>query len=82
MEAWATAFVTGVDQALNQRSILQNEFLDAIITKDASSLQKPPATIEIPPSITDTAIDDVSVKAVTLMQSLVPLILYEKTCCS
>ncbi|KAF2867991.1 DNA damage response protein RcaA [Massariosphaeria phaeospora] len=45
MEAWATDFVTGVDQALKQRSIQQNEFLDAILTKDASSLQKPPAEV-------------------------------------
>ncbi|KAJ4373889.1 hypothetical protein N0V83_002628 [Neocucurbitaria cava] len=49
MEEWATTFVTGVDQALNQRSVLQNEFLDVIITKDRSSLQRPPA------EVTDTA---------------------------
>ncbi|KAL6712462.1 hypothetical protein ACN47E_000339 [Coniothyrium glycines] len=42
MEAWATNFVPGVDQALNQRSILQNEFLDVIVTKDRASLQRPP----------------------------------------
>ncbi|KAF1841454.1 uncharacterized protein K460DRAFT_291612 [Cucurbitaria berberidis CBS 394.84] len=45
MEEWAAAFVTGVDQALNQRSILQNEFLDVIITKDRGSLQRPPAEV-------------------------------------
>ncbi|KAF2675628.1 hypothetical protein K458DRAFT_324211 [Lentithecium fluviatile CBS 122367] len=55
LQDWATRFVTGVDQALNQRSILQNEFLDAIITKDISSLQRPPSeTMEVdfsmPPS--------------------------------
>lgn len=43
LQDWATGFVTGVDQALNQRSILQNEFLDAIVSKDVSSLQRPPA---------------------------------------
>jgi hypothetical protein len=43
MEEWAANFVTGVDQALGQRSMLQNEFLDAIITKDRASLQRPPA---------------------------------------
>ncbi|KAF2790967.1 hypothetical protein K505DRAFT_73342 [Melanomma pulvis-pyrius CBS 109.77] len=41
-EEWATSFVTGVDRILKQRSIQQNEFLDAIITNDASSLRKPP----------------------------------------
>jgi hypothetical protein len=51
MEQWATDFVTGVDQALNQRSIQQNEFLDAIVTKDISSLQRPPPEIEVPSSM-------------------------------
>ncbi|KAF2823319.1 hypothetical protein CC86DRAFT_372314 [Ophiobolus disseminans] len=50
MEEWAANFVTGVDQALNQRSILQNEFLDVIITKDRASLQRPPAEIVNTPS--------------------------------
>ena len=45
LQDWATNFVTGVDQALNQRSILQNEFLDAIVSKDTSSLRRPPAQI-------------------------------------
>jgi hypothetical protein len=45
MEEWAANFVTGVDQALNQRSVLQNEFLDVIITKDRASLQRPPAEV-------------------------------------
>ena len=39
---WAAEFMNGVDRALNQRSIFQNEFLDIIITKDRSALQKPP----------------------------------------
>jgi hypothetical protein len=42
MEEWAVRFVTGVDRTLNQRSILQNEFLDVVITKDRASLQRPP----------------------------------------
>ncbi|KAF2110131.1 hypothetical protein BDV96DRAFT_221309 [Lophiotrema nucula] len=46
LEEWATSFVIGIEQALNQRSIQQNEFLDAIITNDASSLQKPPSEVE------------------------------------
>jgi hypothetical protein len=46
MEQWATDFVTDVDQALNQRSIQQNEFLNAILTKDTSSLQRPPTELE------------------------------------
>jgi hypothetical protein len=50
MEAWAAAFVIDVDQALNQRSVLQNEFLDAIISKDRSSLQRPPAEVVNKPS--------------------------------
>jgi hypothetical protein len=50
MEEWAASFVTGVDQALNQRSILQNEFLDVIITKDRASLQRPPAEVASIPS--------------------------------
>ena len=45
MEEWAATFVTGVDQALGQRSVLQNEFLDVIITKDRASLQRPPADL-------------------------------------
>jgi hypothetical protein len=50
MEAWAMSFVTGVDQALGQRSVLQNEFLDVIITKDRASLQRPPAEVTDIPS--------------------------------
>ncbi|KAG9189783.1 hypothetical protein G6011_06651 [Alternaria panax] len=48
MEEWATNFVTGVDQALGQRSVLQNEFLDVIITKDRTTLQRPPAEVNTP----------------------------------
>jgi hypothetical protein len=50
MEGWAARFVTGVDQALNQRSILQNEFLDVIVTKDRASLQRPSAEVASIPS--------------------------------
>lgn len=50
MEEWAAAFVPGVDQALHQRSLLQNEFLDVIITKDRVSLQRPPAEVADIPS--------------------------------
>lgn len=50
MEEWAAGFVTGVDQALRQRSILQNEFLDAIMTKDRAPLQRSPAEIVNIPS--------------------------------
>ncbi|KAF2034393.1 hypothetical protein EK21DRAFT_56577 [Setomelanomma holmii] len=45
MEEWAANFVIGTDQSLNQRSILQNEFLDVILTKDCASLQRPPLEI-------------------------------------
>jgi hypothetical protein len=56
MEEWAAKFVTGVDQTLNQRSILQNEFLDVIITKDRASLQRPPTeTASIPSTVPETA---------------------------
>ncbi|KAL1612697.1 hypothetical protein SLS60_000926 [Paraconiothyrium brasiliense] len=51
LEEWATTFVTGVDRSLNQRSILQNEFLDAIIANNASSLRQPPADIDINTSV-------------------------------
>ncbi|KAF1913857.1 hypothetical protein BDU57DRAFT_550382 [Ampelomyces quisqualis] len=56
MEEWAANFVTGVDHALGQRSMLQNEFLDAIITKDRASLQRPPAEpANIPSSVPEPA---------------------------
>lgn len=50
MEDWATNFVLGADQALGQRSMLQNEFLDVIVTKDRASLQRPPAEVTDIPS--------------------------------
>ncbi|KAI8938112.1 hypothetical protein NX059_005779 [Plenodomus lindquistii] len=64
MEQWATNFVTGSDQALGQRSIMQNEFLDAIITKDRSSLQRPPSEMPNVPSAAPTA------EAVTTIRSM------------
>ncbi|KAL1796286.1 hypothetical protein ACET3X_004826 [Alternaria dauci] len=48
MEEWATNFVIGVDQALGQRSVLQNEFLDVIITKDRTTIQRAPAEVNTP----------------------------------
>ncbi|KAH7079227.1 hypothetical protein BKA63DRAFT_408921 [Paraphoma chrysanthemicola] len=54
MEEWAANFVFCVDQALEQRSIMQNEFLDVILTKDRASLQRPPAQLaEIPSTAPD-----------------------------
>ena len=44
-DEWAANFMNGVDHALGQRSILQNEFLDVILTKDRSALQQLPQTI-------------------------------------
>jgi hypothetical protein len=49
---WATDFVNRVDLSLNQRSILQNEFLDAIVTKDNSQLRRPPTEIVVDESST------------------------------
>ena len=37
---WMTNFVQGVDRDLEQRSIEQREFLDAILTKDTSGLMR------------------------------------------
>lgn len=51
LKNWATNFVINVDRTLNQRSIQQNEFLDAIITKDVSSLRQPPTETDDPSSI-------------------------------
>ncbi|KAF9735288.1 hypothetical protein PMIN06_000630 [Paraphaeosphaeria minitans] len=66
LEEWATIFVTGVDQSLKQRSILQNEFLDAIITKDTSSLRRPPTDTEISSSISEpTAAEQRNVQEAT-----------------
>ncbi|KAJ4383833.1 hypothetical protein N0V86_000676 [Didymella sp. IMI 355093] len=44
-DEWTANFVNGVDHAVGQRSILQNEFLDIILTKDRSGLQKLPQEI-------------------------------------
>ncbi|PVI03366.1 hypothetical protein DM02DRAFT_587974 [Periconia macrospinosa] len=49
---WATNFILKVDRLLTQRSIQQNEFLDAIVTKDRSQLQRPaPETIDVESSM-------------------------------
>jgi len=37
---WSIRFIEAVDAALEQRSIEQNEFLDAILTKDVSKLRQ------------------------------------------
>jgi hypothetical protein len=78
LQDWATNFVTGVDQALNQRSILQNEFLDAIVSKDTSSLRRPPAQImdvesSMPPSTrADRTVRDASVASQPRVTSQAP----------
>jgi len=38
---WALAFLRNVDATLGQRSVEQNEFLDAILYNDASTLRRP-----------------------------------------
>ena len=40
-EAWTVQFIQETDRALDQRSIDQNEFLDAITNNDASVLRQP-----------------------------------------
>jgi hypothetical protein len=40
-DEWVTDFVHQTDLALGQRSIVQNEFLDAILTNNATSLRRP-----------------------------------------
>lgn len=40
-DEWITHFVHQTDLALGQRSIVQNEFLDAILTNDATGLRRP-----------------------------------------
>lgn len=40
-EQWTSAFLTSVELALEQRSMEQNQFLDAILANDASELRKP-----------------------------------------
>ncbi|KAH7126915.1 hypothetical protein B0J11DRAFT_526755 [Dendryphion nanum] len=54
MEEWAANFRSGVDLLLNQRSVPQNEILDAIIMKDATALQKPPSESELNSSAPET----------------------------
>ncbi|KAF1933970.1 DNA damage response protein RcaA [Didymella exigua CBS 183.55] len=53
-DEWAANFMNGVDHALGQRSMLQNEFLDIILAKDRTGLQKPPEGI---PGATSSAPD-------------------------
>ncbi|KAF2651640.1 hypothetical protein K491DRAFT_696326 [Lophiostoma macrostomum CBS 122681] len=65
MEEWTTEFIMGVDQALNQRSIQQNEFLDAILVKDTSSLQRPPTEIQVASSAPPTIQQEKSVREST-----------------
>lgn len=45
-EDWCTDFHMGVDQALQQRSLQQNAFLDAILIKDVTSMQMRPTELE------------------------------------
>ncbi|KAF9698752.1 hypothetical protein EKO04_003242 [Ascochyta lentis] len=53
---WAATFMNDVDTVLNQRSIFQNEFLDIIITKDRTALQRPPENVrEIAASAPESA---------------------------
>lgn len=40
-EEWALDFIRGMDLALGQRSVEQNEFLDAILSNNASTLRRP-----------------------------------------
>ncbi|KAL1630728.1 hypothetical protein SLS54_000599 [Diplodia seriata] len=70
-DAWWRRFYHSVDLGLNQRSINQNEFLDAIITNDASPLRRPleqesddeapPSSIPGPPPSTSVGPSQVSV---------------------
>jgi hypothetical protein len=74
-DRWATEFVNGVDLALNQRSMQQNEFLDAVLMNKASELRRPLADGEnIPSSMPKHA---ASGKLVSLgVYPLVTLLLY------
>ncbi|KAH6620498.1 DNA damage response protein RcaA [Boeremia exigua] len=55
-EEWAANFLNGVDRALNQRSIFQNEFLDIVITKDRATLQQSPDNVpEVAPGAPQAA---------------------------
>jgi hypothetical protein len=65
LEEWATNFVTGVDRSLKQRSILQNEFLDAIIAKDASPLRRPPTDTHTSSSVPEPAPEQRTVREST-----------------
>ena len=49
-EDWDVKFMSSVDLALSQRSIEQNEFLDAIVVNDASTLRKP-LQVEVEPPV-------------------------------
>ncbi|KAK3067429.1 hypothetical protein LTR53_015721 [Teratosphaeriaceae sp. CCFEE 6253] len=40
-DKWSTSFMQGVDQELEQESIIQNEFLDVVLIADASGLRRP-----------------------------------------
>jgi hypothetical protein len=44
-DEWAANFMNGVDSAVGQRSILQNEFLDVILTQNRAALQQLPQAI-------------------------------------
>ncbi|OCK77842.1 hypothetical protein K432DRAFT_333173 [Lepidopterella palustris CBS 459.81] len=61
-DQWGTEFMNGVDRELNQRSMAQSEFLDAILMKNASSLQQPLpdeiASSSIPPPLTSVTMID------------------------
>lgn len=48
--AWYAEFITAVSLRLDHRPIEQNEFLEAILTKDASQLRRP---LEVEPSPAD-----------------------------
>ncbi|KAF2501757.1 hypothetical protein BU16DRAFT_522650 [Lophium mytilinum] len=50
-DLWATEFMSSVDLALNQRSMQQNEFLDAITMNKASELRRPLPESEVPSSM-------------------------------
>ena len=52
---WVARFIQGVDSELDQRSIVQNEFLDAILTKDTSGLKRRLQYEDEDPSPTPTA---------------------------
>ncbi|KAF2815207.1 uncharacterized protein BDZ99DRAFT_495027 [Mytilinidion resinicola] len=50
-DVWATNFMSSVDLALNQRSMQQNEFLDAVTLNKASGLRRPLPESEVPSSM-------------------------------